>query len=162
MGITVGSIGIGAVFPAANLITSPFVCPGGQLQLTTQDYQPSPVETVTTLTWYCLNSATGSRREVGIFQMAPIAGTIYGLLLFAVVFAWMWFMARRRGQADSPIGFQELVSRRSQSSPKMGDLLQRQSESMERRLAELKTLRDSGLITEQDYAQKKAAILHDL
>jgi hypothetical protein len=68
MGITVGSIGIGAVFPSANIIAKPFVCPGGQMQVVTQDYHPSPVETVTTLTWYCVDEGTGSKTEIGLFQ----------------------------------------------------------------------------------------------
>jgi hypothetical protein len=36
------------------------------------------------------------------------------------------------------------------------------SETVEERLEKLKSLRDSGLITEQDYARRKAKILNDL
>ena len=96
MGVTVGSIGIGAVFPSANLIAGPFVCPGGKMELTTQEYNPSPIETVTTLTWYCVDGKTGTKTELGIFPMSLYAGTIYGLALFAVVFIGMLILANRR------------------------------------------------------------------
>ncbi|NCP88232.1 MAG: hypothetical protein CO094_13565 [Anaerolineae bacterium CG_4_9_14_3_um_filter_57_17] len=84
-GITMISIGIGAIIPSTNLIAEPFVCPGGKMELTTQNYQPSPVETVTTLTWYCADGKTGVKTELGIFPMVLYAGTIYGLILFAIV-----------------------------------------------------------------------------
>ena len=94
MGITVGSIGIGAIFPSANLIAGPFVCPGGQMQTSSQVYNVSPVETVTTLTTYCVDGATGAKTEVGLFPMSLYAGTIYGVLLFFVILAGMLLVIR--------------------------------------------------------------------
>jgi len=95
MGITVGSIGIGAAFPPANLVAKPFVCPDGQMQLTTQGYQVSPVENVTTLTWYCVDGITGAKTELGIFPMSLYAGAIYGFLLFLIVLLVMVIRANR-------------------------------------------------------------------
>ena len=158
MGITVGSIGIGAAFPAANLITAPFVCPNGKLQLSTQDYNPSPVETVTTETWYCVDNSTGSQREVGIFQMAIIAGPIYGFLLFAVIFAFMWYRARH---PSGPQAWSSQAGWQASSSSSAAES-SHESGSAEQRLARLKHLLDTGLITEQDYNQKKARILNEL
>lgn len=94
MGVTVGSIGIGAVFPPANYVAAPFVCPGGTMQLTTQNYQPSPVESVTTLTWYCVDGKTGAQTELGIFPMSLYAGAIYGLLIFLIVLLGMLTLPR--------------------------------------------------------------------
>ena len=200
MGVTVGSIGIGAVFPAANVITKPFVCANGQFQLITQDYHPSPVETVTTLTWYCIDNTTGAREEISIYRMAFIAGPIYGLLLFLVIYTWMVYRARSLPSGTEPAGLTELMARQSQpqSSAAPGDMGGRDEEldellrmekeqagqlrerlqarrgtnamsatqggkgTADQRLAELKRLHDSGLITDQDYAQKKANILGDL
>ena len=102
MGVTVGSIGLGAVFPSANLIAKPFVCPNGQMQLETQGYDVSPVETVTTLTWYCADRASGVREELGIFPMSLYAGAIYGLLLFAVIALVLWFKAYRAAKNPQP------------------------------------------------------------
>lgn len=96
MGITVGSIGIGAIFPSTNLIAGPFVCPGGQMRVVTQDYRPSPVETVTTLTWYCVDGKTGAKTELSFLPMSLIAGTIYGLVFFLLVFLGMVISANRR------------------------------------------------------------------
>ena len=95
MGITAGSIGLGAAFPPVNYIAGPFVCPGGQMKLVTQDYQPSPIETVTTLSWYCVDGKTGATTELGIFPMCLYAGTIYGLLLFIIVLLVMVIQAKR-------------------------------------------------------------------
>jgi hypothetical protein len=96
MGITVGSIGIGAVFPSANLIAGPFVCPGGQMHHDSQYYQVSPVESVTTITWYCVDGRTGAKKELGIFPMSLYAGAIYGLLFFFVVLLGMVISGRRK------------------------------------------------------------------
>jgi hypothetical protein len=101
MGVTVGSIGIGAIFPSANLVAGPFICPGGQMQVVTQDYQPSPIETVTTLNWYCVDGNTGSKAELSIFPMSLIAGSIYGFLFFLIVLLVMVLRANRHPpQAD--------------------------------------------------------------
>lgn len=96
MGITAGSIGVGAVVPSANLIAKPFICPNGSMQHESQVYTVSPVETVTTLTWYCVDARTGTSTELGIFPMSLYAGTFYGLVLFAVILIGMLIVARRR------------------------------------------------------------------
>jgi hypothetical protein len=85
MGVTVGSIGIGAIFPSANLIAKPFVCANGQMQVVTKDYQPDPTRSVTTITTYCVDGTTGDKTELGIFPMSLYAGVIYGLIFFALV-----------------------------------------------------------------------------
>jgi hypothetical protein len=184
MGITVGSIGLGAVFPGVNRITAPFVCKGGRLDLVTQDYHPSPVETVTTLTWYCVDPNSGAQQEVSPFTMALISGPFYGLVLFFLILLGMWILAKRRGPTESPLGLTELMRPQRKYSPPTDDLLlnipglhesarermgtneiftsRDHSESLEQRLDELRRLRDSGRITEQEYASKKAEILADL
>jgi hypothetical protein len=89
MGITAISIGFGAMFPSMNRIARPFICPRGEMELTTQDYQVSPTESGTILNWYCVDQETGERTELGIFPMSLYAGVIYGLLLFAaIVVGW--------------------------------------------------------------------------
>jgi putative oligomerization/nucleic acid binding protein len=184
MGITVGSIGLGALFPGVNRITAPFVCKGGRLDLVTQDYHPSPVETVTTLTWYCVDASSGVQQEVSPFTMALISGPFYGLVLFFIILLGMWVLAKRRDPSQSPLGLSELMQPQRKYSPPTDDLLlntpdsheslrermgmneifasRDHSDSLEQRLDELKRLRDSGRITEQEYAKKKAEILADL
>jgi hypothetical protein len=84
MGVTVGSIGIGAVFPSVNLAAKPFVCPNGQMQVVTKDYHPDPTRTVTTVTTYCVDGTTGAKTQLGIFPMSLYAGTLFGLVFFAL------------------------------------------------------------------------------
>jgi hypothetical protein len=162
MGITVGSIGLGAVFPSVNRITAPFVCSKGRLELVTQDYHPSPVEVVTTLTWYCVDENTGARQEVSPIIMALIAGPLYGLLLFLVVMEVMWIRSDQRGL--TPGGAMEMVPPRARGSARVDGLFRPSGkrESPEQRLQELKRLRESGLITDGEYDRKKAEILSDL
>ncbi|MCC6298290.1 MAG: SHOCT domain-containing protein [Anaerolineales bacterium] len=149
MGITVGSIGIGAVVPSMNLIAKPFVCPHGQMELETQDYHPSPVETVTTLTWYCVDTSTGERTELGLFPMSLYAGTIYGLILFAIIYVSMKFAGKRF------IPSEQAPSQKFQRQAELpGDTV--------KRMKELRDLRDANLISESEYEQKRTEILKKL
>jgi hypothetical protein len=100
MGITAGSIGVGAIFPVINLVAKPFVCSSGSMQLVTQEYRPSPVETVTTLTWYCVDEQTGAKTELGIFPMSLYAGLIYGFLFFLIVLLGMVLVSNNKGLSD--------------------------------------------------------------
>jgi hypothetical protein len=119
MGITVGSIGIGAVFSAANLIAKPFVCPAGQMQMDSQTFNPYPGTTITQETWYCIDDSTGVKTELGIFPMSLYAGAIYGLLFFVVVFWIMFFNARKQNPAPASGKFVSRV----QSDPEVEQLL---------------------------------------
>ncbi len=94
-GITIGSIGIGAAYPPANLIAGPFVCPNGKMKLATQEEQPSSVQSITTITWYCVDAKTGAQTELGIFPMVLYSGAIYGFLAFLLILIWMLISANR-------------------------------------------------------------------
>jgi hypothetical protein len=100
MGVTAISIGFGAVFPSMNKIAKPFVCPRGEMEVETQTYRPSPGTTVTTLTWYCVDAASGEKKELGIFPMTLYAGLIYGFILFVVIFLFMFIRSNRSPDAD--------------------------------------------------------------
>lgn len=108
MGITAISIGFGAVFPSMNRIAKPFICPTGEMELETQTYRPYPGNTTTTLTWYCVDTS-GNRKELGIFPMSLYAGTIYGILLFIVVFLFMYIRSTRAPSAASPTSYDRLA-----------------------------------------------------
>ncbi len=173
MGITVGSIGIGAIFPSANLIAKPFICPRGEMQLETQDYHPSPIETVTTLTWYCVGPE-GDKTELGIFPMSLYAGTIYGLLLFIVVFVVMQIRGSTSIVSSTPSVDHDIVRRTElareraeefrHSAADLGDLKNKGKASQDamNRMKELKDLREANLISESEYEQKRADIIKNL
>ena len=94
MGVTAISLGFGSLFPSMNLIAGPFVCPGGKMKLTTQDYQVSPTESGSILNWYCVNEQSGTKTELNPFIINLYAGLIYGLLLFVVVLIIWYFNSR--------------------------------------------------------------------
>lgn len=175
MGITAISIGFGALFPSMNLISKPFVCPNGRMDVVSQVYRPYPGKTVTTLTWYCTDGRTGARTEISILPMALSAGTIYGLLLFAVVFVGMLLLANRRATGVSSridmAGLNALVEQSKKLRGSLADDQERAERLASRtegasqalaRLKELKDLRQADLISEAEYEKKRREILKDL
>lgn len=84
MGITAISVGLGAAFPVINNVARPFICPDGNLETTHKVYRPYPGKTVTSITYYCAEES--SKREISMLPISLIAGSIYGLGLFALVF----------------------------------------------------------------------------
>ncbi len=102
MGVTVISIGAGAVFPQLNYVAGPLICPGGTMSTSQQGYNVSPVRSVTTVTMYCIDGKTGTRNEVDVFPTCLFSGLIYGLLLFFVVFAVMLIRAQGSGKSRRP------------------------------------------------------------
>ena len=173
MGVTAISIGFGAVFPSVNRIAKPFVCPRGEMQLATQEYNPSPVETVTTLTWYCVDNTTGEKVELGLFPMSLYAGLIYGFLLFLVIYAgwkiWMYKLASRvlpiqDDMTPKPNWELDLAEQIHQTNLEFKDRGARTKSSLNAldRMKELKGMRDANLISEAEYEQKRVEILKEM
>jgi hypothetical protein len=94
MGITAVSMGLGSLFPAINLVAKPFVCPGGHMEINSQPYQVSPVEEVTTLTWYCVDIHSGTKTELNPFTINFYAGFFYGSLFIVAVLIIVYFYRR--------------------------------------------------------------------
>jgi len=138
MGVTVGSIGIGAVFPSVNLIAKPFVCPGGQMQVVTKDYHPDPTRTVTTVTTYCVDGKTGVKTELGIFPMSLYAGTICGLVFFALTM----------------IG----ISRKFITLPRSYYVPNPQSKDLDPAMAGFKSKLNSGRLSQEQYALMEQSV----
>jgi hypothetical protein len=164
-------IGLGAAFPPLNFIAAPFVCPGGSMTYSSQGYTVSPVESVTTVSLNCVDAATGSATEVNMFPTVFYSGLIYGLIIFVVVLVIMAISANRRKApqletyADSPG-----TVRAKEKAPQAGglrrqDLMQAVAASTtdpKVRLEKLKDMLSSGLITQQEYDQKKKDILEEM
>ncbi len=104
MGVTAISIGIGAAFPPLNYVAKPFVCPNGTMSVTGDTYTVSPVETVTTLTWYCLDKSSGAKTELSMWPMSIASGLIYGFLLFLVILLGMSIASLRKQAASAATG----------------------------------------------------------
>jgi hypothetical protein len=188
MGVTAGSIGIGAILPQMNLIAKPFVCPNGQMTLEEHTSKRLPTTTYTQLNWFCVDQRTGARTPLGIFPMSLYAGLFYGLLFFLVV-ALIWSVIQLRhpaeAQAASNMQDPELAelanlerssrasnqdtgraARSSNKDTEMAELdnLERsgRTSNAQARLDELKQLRASNSITDAEYQKKRAEILKDL
>jgi len=100
MGVTAVSMGIGSLYPPLENIAGPFVCPNGQIQVTSQAYTVSPVEHGYTLTYYCVDKQTGAQTELGFWPKHLIAGSIYGLLIFVLILA-IWSLYSRYASSKS-------------------------------------------------------------
>lgn len=178
-GIIIISIGFGAAFPPIDLVARPFVCPDGEMEYVTQEYHPSPVETVTTITWYCVDGQTGARTELGVFPISLSAGTIYGLILFFVALIGMAILGRRtaaniemlqdmhgtdRAEILDRLGVPEQFRNSSALEINHKDLakLLNNSGTAKARMKELKELRDANLISGAEYEEKRAEILKEL
>ncbi len=164
MGITAGSIGLGALLPAMNFVAKPFVCPAGQMQMESQVYNPYPGETVTQETWYCVDAATGAKAELGLFPMSLYSGTIYGLLFFLIVLLGMVLMANRRRPTQSTVTSD--YSPRAEHQRLMGELAQGRQGSasrpaFEQQSAHLLTLLESNQITKEEYLKRVAELAKD-
>ncbi len=149
MGVTAISIGFGALFPSMNRIAKPFVCPNGTLDLDKQVYNPYPGNTITTITWYCVDKTTETKTESGIFPISLYAGTFYGFLLFGMIVIGMVLNAKRHPK-QSQVDFADTYYKHEES------------ESTLSRMKELKDLRAANLISDAEYEQKRAEILKSL
>ena len=101
MGITVISIGIGSLYPQLNVIAGPFVCPYSQVQVESQPYQVSPVESGYTLTYYCVDNRTGSKTELDFWPKHLYAGSVYGLALFILILTIWRLYSRWNASVDA-------------------------------------------------------------
>lgn len=160
MGITAGSIGFGAIFPSMNRIAKPLVCPRGDMQLETQTYIPTPVETVTTLTWYCVDRTTGEKTKIGLFPMSLYAGIFYGLILFALIYFGIKIWGSRLDK-NSASASPTPIKRTSVPAPHFGGAAADVGDAL-RRMKELQQLRDANLVSESEYEQKRAEVLKEL
>lgn len=177
MGVTAISIGFGAIFPSMNRIAKPFVCPAGKMEVEEQVYNPYPGNTITTLTWYCVDATSGTKTELGVFPMSIYAGLIYGFGLFIVVLIGMLVAANRSASNSATVGYgaRGLTALQRQEQENIRDALYsshknfgeardntKVAETSLARMKELKELRTSGMITEEEYQEKRTEILKRL
>ncbi len=163
-------IGLGAAIPPLNYIATPFVCPGGTMTNTQQGYTVSPVESVTTVSLYCVNAA-GSETEVGMFPTVLYSGVIYGVIVFLVVFLIQVIAANRGGASGADTSTEAAVMNRVIEARARNAGMQQQAvlRSLQpsggdpkARLEKLKQMLSSGLITQSEFDQKKKEILAEM
>ncbi len=160
-GVTLISIAGGAIYPPINIIAKPFVCANGAMEFKQDEYNPSPGQTVTTTTWVCTDASSGEKQILGVFELVLPAGIIDGSLVFVLVMI-VRGVVLYRGRSYSRLkqaaqARQEAFERQpvAADSPVVGGKIKDAAEE----LGKLKQLVDAGLITQQDYDQKKAEVL---
>jgi hypothetical protein len=86
-GLLMISVSLGSIFPKINSIAGPLVCGSQSLDITqyTASYSPGSVDTTTTI--YCVDTASGTKREVTPL-IVLVAGLIYSLAIAAIILVW--------------------------------------------------------------------------
>lgn len=146
-GYVIISIGLGAVWPSLYKVASPLVCRGGQrLEVAQHHYSWRPGTAMWTATIYVVDESTGKKKDrTDVVKLA--AGAAYGLGIFVLLLPKLCRRTMPSASAQAhgigPTAKAASVSDRSAHE----------------KLAELKKLRESDLITPEEYEQKKAEIL---
>src|SRR5215470_1061169 len=96
MGVTVGSIAGGAIYPPINYIAKPFVCPNGQMTFNESSSNPLPGETYTIIGWYCVDAEAEKSTQLDLFQIALPAGLIIGFVAYVIGLAIFLFVRSRQ------------------------------------------------------------------
>lgn len=153
-GIIIVSIGLGAAFPAMERVAAPFVCGERSLDLQLDHYFYKPNTSGYTITWSCVDSR-GESQDV-TWKITLVAGLIYSAVIFFISLAGLAFLGR---------GARGLLEGGAAAGPRPAPAFRIQagaSGGLRKKLQELKELRDSDLITEQEYETKKAELLEEL
>jgi hypothetical protein len=158
-----------AIYPPVTGLVTPLVCPG-QVETDSQTYSTRPGETIVTREYLC--TLPGGKPESIMFRTLAATCAAYALIAFvllALVGLWRGRGGRAAAAATTPHVF-GTASRPRPADPLAefitGTGFQPRPPADEaettRRLAELKRLRESGLIADSDYEAKKAEILSGL
>lgn len=150
--------------PLTKLLARP-ICPNGQFQVATSDYSYGATSG-TSFNYYCVNS-TG-KHNVG-FQVFALPTLIGAVLICIIVIIYGQISKFRsssqvtgQAQAAPPAANFSSVSSFTATADSSNDVSRIKNSAHVKRLAELKEAHDSGLITEQEYEQKKKEILGDM
>jgi hypothetical protein len=89
-GTVILSLGIGAEFVSVNKVMGPVICGGGKLDAAWEYNVSHPHKTIYGSRWVCVDETAGTRQDASL-RTNLIAGTIYGLLIFAAfIISWVW------------------------------------------------------------------------
>lgn len=149
-GYLIISVGLGAVCPSLYKVAGPIVCGKDQrLEVVQHRHSWRPGAVMWTATVYLVDESTGKKEDrTSVVKLA--AGAVYGLGIFVLLLPLLCRktppLAAARAYRISPIPT-------ATSAP---------ARSAHEKLAELKKLHESNLITTEEYEQKKAEILREV
>lgn len=149
-GIFVIEIGLGSVYLQLNQVAAPFVCGNDDLEVEQHIDRFVPGETLYSISAYCVDSTSGDKEDV-TNSVQLVAGVIYSVILFVVITGLIF---KYRDTLEHKLAM-------SRGLP--GQVMRNERPSrVEKKLRKLKKLRESNLISEDDYQKKKDEILDKL
>lgn len=153
-------IPIGLFMPSSLELVAPLYCDGA-VEATVIRSNPTSGEASWSTDTYCTEG--GVTRSIGW----PVTLTMIGILAVPIWVVWTWSRAARRRRrgivAGQPIpAGARLLERAGKHRGLASDDAPGNQADPATRLAQLRRLRDRGLIDAEDYAAKKAAILEEL
>jgi len=141
-----GAAVIPALFPQSAALAAPLLCAGGEMTTESQTFYPEPGRTVIAHSFFCVE-AGGARRELSSL-LTVAACTGMGFLPAFLVLALMMGRSKLEMLPDTATP----LSRQPESA----------DGSFNARLAELARARDAGLISPEEFEQKKKDMLNSL
>jgi hypothetical protein len=171
-----------AIWPQVAAPGAAIVCGGGEVIYESYGASYRPGEYTVTRPIYCQTGAgkAGSREEI-TFRAVAVSFLVYALALFLLIRFVLWPLGLRRfrrkagalglGTPMVPAGFNDILAKVEEATQRGAtgaDVRDAAADpdagggDVAARLAQLKALRDQGLITAADYEAKKAEILAGL
>ncbi len=149
-GYVIISVGLGAVWPSLYKVAGPIVCGDGQrLEVVQHRHSWRPGAVMWTTTIYLVDESTGKKEDrTSVVKIA--AGAVYGLGIFVLLLP---LLCRRTSRLAAAQAYGRGFTASAISAP---------ARSTHEKLAELKKLHESNLITSEEYEQKKAEILREM
>lgn len=161
-----------AVYPPISTVAAPLIC-GGTVDVQSDYYSVRPGENGVSRTIWCITGdGKGSRSDI-TWSAIGIAFLLYSALAFLIlrflVAPWLRRRARRAllSAGIDPRarpGFRTVLAQVKEAARQESPVPPHRAggEDAGERLARLRQLRDSGLISDEDYEAKKAEILSGL
>lgn len=152
-GYVVLAVGIGSVCPSLYKVAAPIVCgPNQKLEVVQNRHSWRPGATMWTATIYRIDTETNDKEDC-TSRVKLAAGAVYGVGIFVLFFLLGLTKGARSAakRASSPPTGEQAAT--PASSP---------AGTIDERLAKLKELHDSKLITAEEYEQKKTELLKQI
>ncbi|MBM3125678.1 MAG: SHOCT domain-containing protein [Chloroflexi bacterium] len=152
VGFVIVAVGIGAIFPSMHKLTAPLIC-GGEVEVESIRYSYKPGQVGWEHHIYCIEA--GNEKEI-TFQAIGVSGLVASAILFALFATRSWKKVVLPGDFGEPTtDFKpNRIPGSARGRKKEGTRLER--------LAELKQMYESNLITKEEYEKKKARIIDEL
>lgn len=160
------AIGMGSLFTELNQVARPFVCGNQPLEVDQHVNSYRPGETSWSIQAYCVTESGNRVERTGAVQL--VAGLIYSIAPFLILaaLALRAMLARKKQEQDTYVSKLKVPASPSTSA---WDFSQPEpasvapvSGTLESKLEKLKSLRESNLISAEDYQKKKDEILKEL